>query len=124
MNPLDEAPALNQFYTVQEPFYSNQLQRVHNHEFQCKKKKRMKLIRTVERGLCSIFHFRCSTCNKRIKVSSHTEEAIEEQNKGAVWGSIAAGFGHHQTEEFLAHMGLNMMCKKSYRKAEEKLYEV
>lgn len=124
MENLEETAELSQFYAVQEPHYSSQLRRVHCHEYECHKKGRMKLLRTRSRGLCSTFHYYCRKCKKKLRVSSHSDAAREEQNKGAVWGSIAAGLGHHQTEEFLAHMGFHVMSQRSYRKAEDELYEV
>jgi hypothetical protein len=75
-------------------------------------------------GMAAVITFTCKKCSKAIRVSTHTQEQRDELNNGTVWGAIASGIGHEQTQELLGYMGLHTMSKPVYIKLEETLNEV
>ncbi|KAK5639399.1 hypothetical protein RI129_011891 [Pyrocoelia pectoralis] len=72
----------------------------------------------VRRGIVSCFHYYCSTCEKDLKIYTHSENVRIETNKMLVWVANSVGIGYAQTEQLVNILNLPMMSSKYYRKIE------
>jgi len=113
-----------QNFVVGSQVFFDVLEPVYEHKYKCKKRGKMKMDRSSKDGMATKFVFRCSACDEEMKIRSHTPDERDQINEGAVWGSVAAGIGHQQAEEFLAHMGIFFMSKELYSKTEKVVFEV
>jgi len=120
---IEETNDLQNFVIGSTKFFDD-LEPVYEHRFKCKKRGKMKMDRTSPDGMACKFIFRCTSCEEEIKIKSHTKDERDQINEGAVWGSVAAGIGHQQAEEFLAHMGISFMSKRLYKKTATLVFEV
>jgi hypothetical protein len=113
-----------QNYLIGDASFFIDLEQVYDHKFSCPKKGKMKLHLSTPNGLATKFIFRCAKCEVQIDIGSHSKAEKEKLNKGAVWGCTAAGIGHHQLEELLAHLGVACMSHTLYSKQENEIFKV
>ncbi len=75
-------------------------------------------LREIKNGLHSIWVFRCAMCDKEMRVRSHSE-SNNGLNAQCVWGTLVAGMGFSQAEEFMSTVGVPFMSEPKFRKEEE-----
>ncbi|XP_050674567.1 uncharacterized protein LOC126972043 [Leptidea sinapis] len=74
----------------------------------------MKLISEHRIGLQSEYTYVCMMCNYKNKIKS----SLDDVNKDAVAGIMAAGCGHAQLKQFSAAVGLPIMSEYTYNKTQ------
>ena len=57
-------------------------------------------------------------CDKETRVKSHSESK-NDLNAQCVWGTLIAGMGFSQAEEFMSTVGVPFMSEPKFRKEEE-----
>lgn len=78
-----------------------------------------------QRGLVSIFTFRCTNCKKTTRIDScpPKNDDCAHINEAAVLGIMSIGLGRYHLQEFLAHMDIKSMSYSTFHKLETKLQD-
>lgn len=69
-------------------------------------------------GLCSIFTYKCNTCDK---YWHHSTDPSNKLNKSFVWGSLTSGSHYSQSSQILSSMDIPHMSSERFRKLENQL---
>ena len=83
----------------------------------------LKLEKYVDRGLRTLFYFRCQNCGYVNSIwTDRDDDSIMGVNQSAICGTITAGTGFSMLQEMLAAMAIPCMSHVTYRKYRDRLY--
>lgn len=80
---------------------------------------RMKLQKEYRKGIFSVLTFGCDMCDKVHNVYSDRKDTSTSINVAMAWGTVAAGMGYSQAEEFCNILNLPIMSRPSFMKYEK-----
>lgn len=93
-------------------FVLRQYESVALHPVKCTSGK-MIFQKEIRRGLKSLMHFYCDTCEKTTVISTHSAEDV---NDSLVWGCTSIGIGHQQCEELLGVLNIPPVSYRTFSK--------